>query len=307
MEDEAAVPNGPRDSAQDFAKDAGGGDDDASDGASDASSTGWITDEKTKDRRDDKERRRAPPPPKTHAPAGVFDAVSGWNADFAVVDVVVHAVTNGDGTAAHVVTTSNGNASSFDVEANEPPSADFAFDKSPSLSVNGGGRAGSDRGGGGDGTATPASECADGPALGWGGSEFGGCATPRSDKVDGEEGEGEKGEAAAAARAASRAAALNGAADALRAWADSNADRTVPPGGGEDSDAPGLVDFESAEAEERVEVRRREPLDASWADGNLSDEREDDFACDRLAYVGDDEVKDEDEEEDDPGRDVRDV
>ena len=123
MEDEATVPNGPRDSAQDFAKDAGGGDDDASDGASDASSTGWITDEKTKDRRDDKERRRAPPPPKTHAPAGVFDAVSGWNADFAVVDVVVHAVTNGDGSAAHVVTTSNANAgNSFDVnEANKPP------------------------------------------------------------------------------------------------------------------------------------------------------------------------------------------
>ena len=295
LEDEATVPNGPRDSAQDFAKDSGGGDDDASDGASDASSTGWITDEKTKDRRDDKERRRAPPPPKTHAPAGVFDAVSGWNADFAVVDVVVHAVTNGDGSAAHVVTTSNANAgNSFDVnEANKtPPLADFAFDKSPSLSVNGGGRAGSDRGGlAGDGTATPASECADGPALGWGGSEFGGSATPRSDKVDGEEGEGEeKGKAAAAARAAG-GAALNGAADALRAWADSNADRTAPP-------EPGL-DFES-EAEERVEVRRRESLDASWADGNLSDEREDDFACDRLAYVGDDEVKDEDEEEDDP-------
>ena len=109
--------------------------------------------------------------------------MSGWNADLAVVDVVVHAVTNGDGTAAHVVTTSNGNASSFDVEANELPSADFAFDKSPSLSVNGGGRAGSDRGVRGDGNKTPASECADGPALGWGG-EFGGSATPRSDRGD---------------------------------------------------------------------------------------------------------------------------
>ena len=210
--------------------------------------------------------------------------MSGWNADFAVVDVVVHAVTNGDGSAAHVVTTSNGNASSFDVnEANKPPPlADFAFDKSPSLSVNGGGRAGSDRGGlAGDGTATPASECADGPALGWGGSEFGGSATPRSDRGDetrggtsartgrrgrgGERGGGGGGRAARAAGGA----ALNGAADALRAWADSNADRTAPP-------EPGL-DFES-EAEERVEVRRREPLDASWADGNLSDEREDDFA-----------------------------
>ena len=313
-EDEAAVPNEPRDSARDFAKDAGIGDGDASDddASDDASSTGWITD-RTKDHRDDKERRgRQPPPPKTHAPAGVFDAVSGWNADLAVVDVVVHAVTNGDGTAAHVVTTSNGNASSFDVEANEPPSADFAFDKSPSLSVNGGGRAGSDRGGGGDGTATPASECADGPALGWGGSEFGGCATPRSDRgdetrggtlgEDGEEGEGEeKGKAAAAAARAAGGAALNGAADALRAWADSNADRTVPPGGGEDGDAPGLVDFESAEAEERVEVRRRESLDASWADGNLSDEREDDFASARVDEDRDDEAKDEEEEEDDPG------
>ena len=306
-EDEAAAPDGPRDSARDFANAAGDGDGDASD----ASSTGWITD-RTKDgpkRRSNRGGQRQPPP-KTLAPAGAFDAVSGWNADFAVVDVVVHAVTNGDGTAAHVVTTSNGNAASFGVgEANEPPLADFAFDKSPSLSVNGGGATGggSDRGERrGDGTATPASECADGPALGWGGSEFGGSATPRSDRGDemmrkGEEIYEENGEEEAIS--ASRAAALNGAADALRAWADSNADRTVPPGvSGEDGDETAGSDVESEAEEVSVEVKRRESIDASiWADGNLSDEREDDFASDRVEELGDDGVKeDEDDDEDDP-------
>ena len=49
-------------------------------------------------------------------------------------------------------------------------------------------------------------------------------------------------------------------------------------------------------------MKRRESIDASiWADGNLSDEREDDFACDRVEELGDDGVKeDEDDDEDDP-------
>ena len=121
----------------------------------------------------------------------------------------------------------------------------------------------------------------------------------------GEEPYGENGEeeAVSASRAALNGAALNGAADALRAWADSNADRTVPPGvSGEDGDETAGSDVESEAEEVSVEVKRRESIDASiWADGNLSDEREDDFASDRVEELGDDGVKeDEDDDEDDP-------
>ena len=74
-EDEAAVPDGPRDSARDFANAAGDGDGDASD----ASSTGWITDRtkdgpkrrRTEEDSDSPRPRRTPPPvPSTPCPDG---------------------------------------------------------------------------------------------------------------------------------------------------------------------------------------------------------------------------------------------
>lgn len=253
----------PRDSAQDWKTDDRTGVD--SPANSDVSSTGWVTERKG----ESTPTPQGVPPPKTCVPTGVFDAVSGWNADFNVgVDLTVTAVTAGDGSAAHVVTTLHAPADSPGPP--DAPPTEFAFDKSPTLSVNGGG--GTEMRGGVnvnaaagvaasgvvashtrvDGSATPASECADGPALGWGGSEFGGSATPRSDLSGGVGGE----------------STLGGAADALRAWADSN-----EAAAGEDDVSRRTLD---AEVETKVEsIHARSSLDASWADGNVSDEHED--------------------------------
>ena len=61
---------------------------------------------------------------------------------------------------------------------------------------------------------------------------------------------------------------LGGAADALRAWADSNEAAAV-----EDDVSRRSLD---AEVETKVEsTHARSSLDASWADGNVSDEHED--------------------------------
>ena len=252
----------PRDSAQDWKADDRTGVD--SPANSDVSSTGWVTERKG----ESTPTPRGVPPPKTCVPTGVFDAVSGWNADFNVgVDLTVTAVTAGDGSAAHVVTTLHAPADSPGPP--DAPPTEFAFDKSPTLSVNGGGgtemrggvnvNAGAGVNASGvvassrvDGSATPASECADGPALGWGGSEFGGSATPRSDLSGGVGGE----------------STLGGAADALRAWADSN-----EAAAGEEVVSRRELD---AEVETKVEsIHARDSLDASWADGNVSDEHED--------------------------------
>ena len=74
----------PRDSAQDWKTDDRTGSADRVDSPanSDVSSTGWVTE------------RKGESTPKTCVPTGVFDAVSGWNADFNVgVDLTVTAVT----------------------------------------------------------------------------------------------------------------------------------------------------------------------------------------------------------------------
>ena len=122
----------PRDSAQDWKTDDRTGVD--SPANSDVSSTGWVTERKG----ESTPTPQGVPPPKTCVPTGVFDAVSGWNADFNVgVDLTVTAVTAGDGSAAHVVTTLHAPADSPGPP--DAPPTEFAFDKSPTLSVNGGG------------------------------------------------------------------------------------------------------------------------------------------------------------------------